>query len=1140
MADLQNLSYTTFQVQQILDNANALNQIIPVSNGALSYADFDGDSNAGWTNGRIKYDNTEHTFIMYNDVEEVSVNVGEELWARLTNDNAFELLNGQAVYVKGAAGANLTVDLLDVTSFDSSVRAIGLLTHDIASGLEGYVVRYGAVREMNTSAWSVGDIVYGDPVNPGGLTNVRPMAPFYPVRVGIVIVSDPIEGVVGVDTLSFNGTDTTNNLDGVLNGIVPFEHSINFLVDTGVIYADVTNANFPTRTLSVIFGNERYELDTLTGSGVGGAARVALIPGINADSPQLNYVYIENSTGTPVLTASVNVPTNNTSTILGTVTVYDVATTLANGDVLAYRRFNNAMYTVDNDGLLIEMLNRLRVEGAKYLSGVDPTISIGDPDGVQLDTGKVFQLHLQNFGGTDGTKYYVVNHPDGVVEFDDFNDIFITSDGTEIASNRNVGYEICGSVNSEGVLDKCLVILPSNSYNANQLTQCIYDYNNYSITSIGQDTGLANIAFRVCRLVLKRDGTGLGGVWENPLIAATGEEFQDRRGQALGASSGGGGGGSTVVTDFDDVDFTIYNDVDNTKIATFGAENIPTGTINDYLFPVTPGTLMVQDSLGQYTPEGGIIYITGDVSIDGTLETRNEVELKVEDKIIQLAVVDTPTDVTANGGGIVLTGATDKTILWDNADDKWHFNQGISVDTASPSNLSINGASQYLTLGEVMDANSRARIWYDGGNTDLRFDTSSTGQKITFGSYNGGTELDFMTILGSGNVGFGTNSPSAKVDIFCGSVDGVKALSFSELSGISTFSFEANFLGTGGVGNFITMRDYNGNNCMTWNGNGNVGIGTDTLSEKLEVNGNILISNNNMLQLKNGAGSRYSTVTPSGFNIYRPIAGGYVSGLRSYSNSETDSSYVAAVYGDVTAGEDVRYYLYGSTDYLNPNLMIDSDTGNVGLGTINAGAKLTIKADSATTQEKLLSFKNSADGERWFFAYDGVTTDLSLNSDQVGDVITANRATGKVTIGGDLTVNGDINGKTIDVDTDDITIIDFAKSLDLKTLNDEVTLMTIPAGRVGTTADGTGNTSILLYVNQHAGTWSGDATVLIYFTPLGGTESSTGPVFTNEQGHFGYAIASLLEPDTTVYAKVTQATTGSTTAKCVVKGQGTY
>ena len=72
------------------------------------------------------------------------------------------------------------------------------------------------------------------------------------------------------------------------------------------------------------------------------------------------------------------------------------------------------------------------------------------------------------------------------------------------------------------------------------------------------------------------------------------------------------------------------------------------------------------------TPKGsGVVRITGGLTVDGTTTTLNSTTLSVDDKNIELGSVATPSDTTADGGGITLKGATDKTILWDNANDNW-------------------------------------------------------------------------------------------------------------------------------------------------------------------------------------------------------------------------------------------------------------------------------------------------------------------------------------------------------------------------------------------------------------------------------------------------------------------------------------
>lgn len=81
----------------------------------------------------------------------------------------------------------------------------------------------------------------------------------------------------------------------------------------------------------------------------------------------------------------------------------------------------------------------------------------------------------------------------------------------------------------------------------------------------------------------------------------------------------------------------------------------------------------------------GDVTITGDLAISGTTTTTNSTSLLVEDKNIELGKVATPTDTTADGGGITLKGATDKTITWVDADDAWSFNQGIKFTDGTSS-----------------------------------------------------------------------------------------------------------------------------------------------------------------------------------------------------------------------------------------------------------------------------------------------------------------------------------------------------------------------------------------------------------------------------------------------------------------------
>ena len=75
----------------------------------------------------------------------------------------------------------------------------------------------------------------------------------------------------------------------------------------------------------------------------------------------------------------------------------------------------------------------------------------------------------------------------------------------------------------------------------------------------------------------------------------------------------------------------------------------------------------------------GLVNIPGDLTVGGTTTTINTSNLDVEDKNITIGKVSTPTDTTADGGGLTLKGSTDKTFNWIDATDSWTSSEHLSV-----------------------------------------------------------------------------------------------------------------------------------------------------------------------------------------------------------------------------------------------------------------------------------------------------------------------------------------------------------------------------------------------------------------------------------------------------------------------------
>jgi len=91
------------------------------------------------------------------------------------------------------------------------------------------------------------------------------------------------------------------------------------------------------------------------------------------------------------------------------------------------------------------------------------------------------------------------------------------------------------------------------------------------------------------------------------------------------------------------------------------------------------------------TVSAAALTLSGDLTVNGTTTTINSTTLAVDDKNIVLGDVATPTDVTADGGGITLKGTTDKTFNWVDATDSWTSSEHLNL--ASGKAYSINGTA---------------------------------------------------------------------------------------------------------------------------------------------------------------------------------------------------------------------------------------------------------------------------------------------------------------------------------------------------------------------------------------------------------------------------------------------------------------
>ena len=112
----------------------------------------------------------------------VTQQVGQESYAYVRNGTANTIINGTPVMFSGSepdggTGARLLVSPMVADGSFPSLYGLGIATQNLDPGEDGRVTAWGKVRELNTSAWEMGDILYADPNNAGKLTNAKPTAP---------------------------------------------------------------------------------------------------------------------------------------------------------------------------------------------------------------------------------------------------------------------------------------------------------------------------------------------------------------------------------------------------------------------------------------------------------------------------------------------------------------------------------------------------------------------------------------------------------------------------------------------------------------------------------------------------------------------------------------------------------------------------------------------------------------------------------------------------------------------------------------------------------------------------------------------------------------------------------------------------
>jgi hypothetical protein len=268
-----------------------------------------------------------------------------------------------------------------------------------------------------------------------------------------------------------------------------------------------------------------------------------------------------------------------------------------------------------------------------------------------------------------------------------------------------------------------------------------------------------------------------------------------------------------AVTDESGTGTLVFNTSPNintsitTSSASFSLINATATTVN---FAGAATTLSIGNASGN-TSLNGNVTVGGNLTVSGTNTIINANTITVSDKNIELGTIGSPTNTTADGGGITLKGTTDKTFTWSNSTAAWTSSEDLNLVTGKVYEINGTTVLSASALGSGVTGSSLTSfgtsptlttpVVSSGGAT---FNGSTSGTVVLLANATAGTTTITLpattgTVVTTGDTGTVTSAMIANAAILDADINASANIALSKIA-------------TGTAGNILV---YNGSGVLT-------------------------------------------------------------------------------------------------------------------------------------------------------------------------------------------------------------------------------------------------------------------------------------------------------------------------------------